>query len=152
MLLLGSFWGRAGGLILLGLVSTVALAGATAAEHWDGEQLRPTPTTADEVDPAYRLSTGELVLDLRQVADPERLDGRTVHLDGDVGRLEVIVPDGLDVDVRADVDGPGNISLFGEETGGINTSMDRQHDGGAKAPELTLDAELAVGQIEVHQR
>jgi phage shock protein PspC (stress-responsive transcriptional regulator) len=152
MLLLGAFWGRAGGLILLGLVSTVALAGATAADNWDGEQLSPTPTRASDVEPSYRLSTGELVLDLRQVADLERLDGRTVHLDGDVGRLEVIVPDGLDVDVRADVDGPGNISLFGDETGGINTSMDRRYDGGRKAPELTLDAELAVGQVEVHQR
>ena len=36
MLLVGAFWGRAGGLILVGLVSLVALAGTTAADQWDG--------------------------------------------------------------------------------------------------------------------
>lgn len=152
MLLLGAFWGRAGGLILLGLVSAVALAGTTATDNWVGERVERTPMRATDVQSEYSISNGELVLDLRRVSDPDRLDGRTVHLDGGVGRLEVIVPDGLDVTVDAEVDGPGNINLFSEETGGINTSMDRHHDGGAKAPELTIDARLAVGQIEVHQR
>ncbi|GAA2136000.1 hypothetical protein GCM10009844_01830 [Nocardioides koreensis] len=152
MLLVGAFWGRAGGLILVGLVATAVLAGTTVADNWEGERLERTPTRAAGVDDTYRISTGELVLDLRQVRDLSRLDGRTVHVTGDVGRLEVIVPDGLDADVHADVDGPGNINLFSEETGGIDLAMDRTHDGGARAPELTIVADLSVGQIEVHQR
>ena len=43
MLLVGAFYGRAGGLILLGLLATVAIAGATAADQWDGEQIRADP-------------------------------------------------------------------------------------------------------------
>jgi phage shock protein PspC (stress-responsive transcriptional regulator) len=152
MLLVGAFWGRAGGLILVGLVATAVLAGTSVADNWEGERLERTPTRAADVDGTYRISTGELVLDLRRVHDLPRLDGRTVHVAGDVGRLEVIVPDGLDADVHADVDGPGNINLFSEETGGIDLVMDRTHDGGAGAPELTIDADLSVGQIEVHQR
>ncbi|MFC4784295.1 PspC domain-containing protein [Nocardioides sp. MAHUQ-72] len=152
MLLVGAFWGRAGGVILLGLVSSVFLAGATVADNWDGERLERTPARAADVDPAYSIRTGELVLDLRQVENLSALDGRTVRVSGDVGRLEVILPDGLDADVHADVNGPGNVNLFGEETGGIDLTMDRQHDGGAVAPEITIDAELEIGQIEVHQR
>ena len=43
MLLVGAFYGRAGGLILLGLLATVGLAGATAADNWDGTDRLETP-------------------------------------------------------------------------------------------------------------
>ncbi len=152
MLLVGSFWGRAGGLILVGLLSTAALAGTTAADHWDGTTINARPRSAADVRDSYRVSTGELVVDLTDVRDLSGLDGRTLRVSGDVGRLEVVIPDGLDADVHADVDGPGNINLFGNETGGIDLVMDRAHDGGSRAPELTIDADLSVGQIEVHQR
>ncbi len=151
MLLVGAFYGRAGGLVLVGLVATAALAVTTAAGEWDGTQLRETPTTAATVEPTYDFSTGELVLDLTAVGNLAALDGRTIQVRGDIGHLEVIVPSGLDTRVEADVDGPGNISLFGEETGGVDLTMDRQHDGGPDAPTLTIDAQLGIGQIEVHQ-
>jgi hypothetical protein len=61
------------------------------------------------------------------------------------------VPPGLDTRVDADIDGPGNISLFGEDSGGIDITMARRHDGGPDAPTLTIDAQLGIGQIEVHQ-
>ena len=34
-LLLGAFWGRAGGLILVGLVAAAATVGATIGDQWD---------------------------------------------------------------------------------------------------------------------
>ena len=37
MLLVGAFFGRAGGIILLGLIASASLAGATAADQWDGD-------------------------------------------------------------------------------------------------------------------
>ena len=71
MLLVGAFFGRAGGLILLGLVATVALAGATVADHWDGDTVHGTPAVrAADVDDSYRISAGELVLDLTHGARP----------------------------------------------------------------------------------
>jgi len=151
MLLVGAFWGRAGGLILIGLVSAVALAGTTVADRWDGTTLHATPTSASHVRDSYDISNGEIVLDLTDVSSLSALDGRTVHLRGDVGHLEVIVPDGLDTTVHAKVHGPGAIRLFGQDSGGVDVTMNRQHDGGRTAPELTIDADLSVGQIEVHQ-
>jgi phage shock protein PspC (stress-responsive transcriptional regulator) len=150
MLLVGSFFGRAGGIILVGLVATLGLVGATAADRWDGETLSPTPTSAAAVDTSYHVDAGEIVLDLRNVTDLDALDGRTIDVDADVGHLEVILPRGLSASVSADIDGPGDIELFGAEHGGIGVS---QHDysGFAKDPEIFINAQLSVGQIEVHR-
>ena len=153
MLLVGAFWGRAGGLILVGLISTAALAGATVADNWEGERLHRVPARAAEVESGYSISTGELVLDLSRVRDLSRLDGRTVHVTGDVGRLEVIVPPELDTTVHADVDGPGSIRLFEDEEGGIDITKDGSASTGDRSgPQLTIDAHLSVGEVEVHQR
>jgi phage shock protein PspC (stress-responsive transcriptional regulator) len=151
MLLVGAFYGRAGGLVLVGLVASLALGLTTAAADWESDDLRRAPVQAADVQDAYRISTGEMVLDLRGVRDLDGLDGRTLQLRGDLGRIEVVVPAGLDVDVSARVDGPGDIALFGEDHGGIDLAVDRRHDGGSAVPALTLDAQLDVGQIEVHE-
>jgi hypothetical protein len=67
-----------------------------------------------------------------------------------VGRVEVIVPEGVDATALADVHGPGEIKLFGDETDGIDIELTRSHDGGTDVPRITIDADLSVGQIEVH--
>jgi phage shock protein PspC (stress-responsive transcriptional regulator) len=152
MLLLGAFWGRAGGLILLGLVSAVALAATSGAEHWSGTTLRAHPGTAAAVHDRYSVGAGEVVLDLTRVGDLGGLDGRTVQVRGDVGHLEVIVPAGLAVRAHADVHGPGDIRLFGSDDGGVDISRTASVLTGTDAPLLTIDADLSVGQIEVHQR
>jgi hypothetical protein len=87
------------------------------------------------------------VLDLREVSDLDSLDGRTIELDGGVGRIEVILPDDIAADITADVDGPGNIRLFGQEHGGID--INRSTSVGVGRPFITIDAQLGVGQIEV---
>jgi hypothetical protein len=151
MLLLGAFWGRAGGIILIGLLSAVALAGATIADHWDGDRIRETPTTAADVDSHYSFGAGDIVLDLREVADPANLDGRTIDLDGDIGQIKVIVPEDVAATISADIDGPGNIRLFNDEDGGIDINK-HTSVGSASDPEITIDAQLSVGQIEVTHR
>lgn len=151
MLLVGAFWGRAGGLILLGLVSTVALAGATASDHLNGSDLHASPGKASAVRDSYSVSGGELVLDLSHVRDVSALDGRTIHVSGDIGRLEVVVPATVETTVHADINGPGDIRLFGRDSGGIGIAMTRA-SGPTDAPAITVNADLEVGQIEVHQR
>jgi phage shock protein PspC (stress-responsive transcriptional regulator) len=148
MLVLGAFFGRAGGIILVGLISTLVLTGATAASKIDADSVSVAPTTAAEVDPQYSLDIGEQQIDLRQVADLESLDGRLIQVDGDLGSIDVTVPPGLRVDVDARVHGPGNIKLFGSEHGGIDTEQHRLV-GAPDAPTITLDLELSVGEIEV---
>ena len=102
--------------------------------------------------PSYDISTGEVVLDLTRVRDLSALDGRTVHLSADVGHLEVIVPRDLSTRVVAGVHGPGEIRLFGDQRGGVDTTMVREADAAGADPSLVIDADLDVGLIEVHQR
>jgi phage shock protein PspC (stress-responsive transcriptional regulator) len=150
MLVVGAFFGRAGGIILVGLIATVGLVGATAADRWDGETLSPTPTSAAAVDDSYHVDAGEIVLDLRNVSDLDALDGRTIDIDADFGHLEVILPRGLAATVSADIDGPGDIELFGEEHGGLGVSQN-DYSGFDNNPEIFINAQLNFGLIEVHR-
>ena len=147
MLLVGSVYGRAGGLILLGLLATVPMAAATAFGQWEGERIVETPATAAEVESSYEFGAGEMVLDLSEVDDIEALDGRQISVEGGAGSIDLIVPEDMDVLVTSRIDGPGAITLFGEQEGGFETSSRALHDAGADAPRLTIDADLGVGEI-----
>ena len=149
MLVIGAFFGRAGGIILAGLIATVGLAGATATSEWDSDQVNVTPTTASALDDHYWLGAGEQVIDLREVTDLAGLDGRTLEVEGGVGRIEIILPEGMGARVTADVDGPGQIDLFGHGQGGIDVNSGASVPG---VPHITIDAQLGVGEIEVSQR
>ena len=151
MLLVGAFYGRAGGLILVGLLAAVGLLGATVVEEVDGGDIRRTPTTAADVPADLNTDAGEIVLDLTRVQDLAALDGRTIELDSDVGRIEVIVPAGLSVRVDANVDGPGHLELFGDERGGIGIDDQINHFAGVGAPEISIDADISVGEIKIHE-
>ena len=43
MLVVGAFWGRAGGLILVGLIAAIATVGGTASEDLEGTRLAYAP-------------------------------------------------------------------------------------------------------------
>ncbi len=150
MLVVGAFFGRAGGIIALGLISTVVLTGTTAADRWDSNDVTETPLSAAALDNRYWLGAGEQVIDLREVADLQNLDGRTLEVEGGIGRIEIILPEGLTAIVHADVDGPGNIKVFDFERGGIDSTVNSS-DGSETDPRITIDTQLGVGQIEVHR-
>ncbi|MDO3396740.1 PspC domain-containing protein [Nocardioides sp. SOB44] len=149
VLVVGAFFGRAGGLILVGLLLLPVLGIASAADHHEGEELLRVPTSADALAEGYRIDAGEMVIDLTSVADLDRLDGRTLTLEADLGRIEVLVPAGLEV-VASGVVSAGHIDLFGDETGGIDTALRRTSPGrDGDAPRLTIDAEVGLGEIEM---
>jgi phage shock protein PspC (stress-responsive transcriptional regulator) len=150
MLLVGTFYGRAGGLILVGLVASIALAGAAVTNKVDGGDITRTPVVAADVDNQLQTDGGEIVLDLRNVADLDALDGRTLDLEATFGRVEVILPPGLSATVDAEIHGGGHIELFGSERGGFGVSDDVRHDGGVGAPEITIEADVTFGEIQVH--
>jgi phage shock protein PspC (stress-responsive transcriptional regulator) len=150
MLLVGAFYGRAGGLILLGLLATIGMAGATASDSWESDGgINEAPRTAAAVSPRYDFGAGELELNLVRVTDPQALDGRTIRIEGGAGSIDVIVPDDMDVDVEAQVGGPGSIQLFGLSSDGIDTSRNASYDGGEDVPHLTLIVDLGFGEIHV---
>jgi len=148
MLLVGAFYGRAGGIILVGLLAAIGMAGATASSRWDESVVR-MPASADQVQTRYELGAGELVLDLTDVADPQNLDGRRIELRTGLGRVEVLVPAGLDVDVTANV-GLGDANVFGDTQDGGGIDMTGSYDGGVGVPDLDLDIELGLGEVDVH--
>lgn len=153
MLLVGAFYGRAGGLIFVGLVAAVATLGATAVDDLaDGQiagQIDASPTTADAVDDNYSIGAGEIILDLTDLpaSELEKLDGRTIEAQARFGHILVLVPeDGLDVTVDSKVEGGGESALFGDRTDG---SDDATLPGDESDPEVKLDLEVFFGQIEV---
>ncbi len=146
MLVVGAFYGRAGGLIALGLLAAAATLATSVADHFNAGQIDQTPATAADVDSSYSLGAGEIILDLTEVEDLEELDGRTIDLDANFGRIEVVVPEGLDVDVDATVDAAGETRLFGERE---SSSTSVSHDGGTGAPQITIDATVVFGEIVV---
>jgi phage shock protein PspC (stress-responsive transcriptional regulator) len=148
-LVLGAFWGRAGGLILVGLVAAIATLVTSVADGFDIGQTTAKPDSAAELHSHYHRDIGQVVVDLTDVTDLDGLNGRTLDVDASVGQLTVIVPDeGLDVAVRATIGAGGETVLFGDRVSG---SADRTYDGGpgAGVPRLTIDADLRFGQIEV---
>ena len=148
MLLVGAFFGRAGGIILVGFLAAFALAVATAADQIDAKSVSVTPLSAAGVDPHYSLDVGEQHIDLSEVTDVSALDGRTIAVEGKVGTIDITLPPGLRADIDASIDGPGTIKLFGSEQGDVGVEEHRLV-GPPDAPTITLDLELRVGQIEV---
>ena len=152
MLLVGAFYGRGGGLILIGLLATVATVGATAASQFDGGQIDVRPTSAALVSDEYTLDSGEVIVDLSAVRDVEALDGRSLEVHAGIGRVEVILPEGVDVTVQGRVDGPGHLSLLGGDEGGIGLEDRATLDGGEDVPRLDLEAWVGIGEVQVTTR
>jgi len=149
MLVVGAFFGRAGGLILVGLAAAAVTAATSVTSSFslDAGEIRTSPATADALADDYQLDIGDVRIDLTEIEDLEELDGRTLELDLRIGHLGVIVPDdGLTVVVEADIKGVGEAKAFGDKSG---NTLDITHDGGARAPVLTIDAENYVGDIDI---
>lgn len=149
MLLVGSFYGRAGGIILVGLLSATALAGTTIGEHVVDRSVTKTPLTSADVRSQYWHPVGEMVVDLSEVSDPAALDGRTITVEGGAGRLVVIVPEELDVRATAEVDGPGTVEVFGRSDDGVDNSVTAFHNVPDEVGLLVIRSELGVGEIEI---
>ena len=147
MLLIGSFYGRAGGLIAFGLVAALVLVASTTGERVDTRTVR-TPATASAVSDNYEFGVGEIVLDLTEVEDLEALDGREILVQAGLGSIEVLLPEGLDVRVQGQV-GLGGIEVFGEAQEGAGIDLSSGLDGGADVPAITLDVSVGLGEIRV---
>ncbi|GAA3667825.1 hypothetical protein GCM10022237_29610 [Nocardioides ginsengisoli] len=146
MLLVGAFYGRAGGLILIGLLAAGATAITSVADNTDIGQTKPTLEHASQLLPSYELGVGEIVIDLRGIKDLPDLNDRTLTLDLDVGHIEVIVPkEGLNVQVTGDVDA-GEILMFGKNRG--DRTAHGSYGSSPTDPTLTIDADMKLGQIE----
>jgi phage shock protein PspC (stress-responsive transcriptional regulator) len=161
-LLLGAWWGRARGLIAIGLLLIPVVAFASVASaFWNmrggvGERFY-APTGVEEVADAYELFAGRLQLDLSEV----ELDGGTLDVRAGVtfGELVVLVGEGAGVEIDAVV-GAGEIQLPVEAQGG-GFASDRPVSGvrverratlaGSGSGTLALDLSSGFGTVTVRR-
>ncbi len=153
MLVLGAWFGRAGGLILLGIFASIALLITSTVEPgFSGDRrLDARPLSAAAVQSVYSIPAGNIHLDLRGVSDLAALDGRQIDLDANAGEIVVILPREVDATVTADIAVAGDAYVVGERSEGTNVSIERDIDGGVDVPEINLNIDLGVGRIEVRQ-
>ncbi|MBA2463500.1 MAG: PspC domain-containing protein [Nocardioidaceae bacterium] len=154
MLLVGSVVGRPGGLVLLGLLATVALAVTATVDRYGYDRtadLSVYPSSSAMLLEDYSMLAGNMEVDLSTIDDLENLDGRTLTLQAEAGDIRVYVPDGLDVHVDARVGVGGEIDVDGEQGQGPNPTVVADIDGGVDVPELTVLVDLTVGTIDVQQ-
>lgn len=154
MLVLGAFVGRGGGLIALGLFTSVALAltsivGVTVGDSGN-KQLHLQPLTAAEVTSVRHAGTGTIDLDLTKVADPANLDGRTIDLSLRAGEIRVTTPPGVTVELAARIRYAGDLTVGPDNSSGINPQMHQQLNAAPGQPTLRLNIDLRVGSVEVN--
>jgi hypothetical protein len=154
-LLVGTWFGRARWLIPIGLILSVVLAGVTVAERIDpprstGNQTW-TPTSVEQVEPDYENTFGNGLLDLTGV-DFTNHDIK-INLSSEFGRLEVFLPQNVDVDLTADVEF-GEADVFGANWRGGGDGRHRVRDTGLDGEgggNLTITADVEFGNLEVHR-
>ena len=156
MLVVGSVAGRPGGLILLGIVGSVALLVTATVERYGydydrAENFSVTPSSASTLAEDYSMLAGRMDVDLTEIDDLASLDGRTLTLRAEAGDVFVYVPDGLDVRVDAGIGIGGEIDVDGQREEGRNPELATVINGGDDVPELTLVIDLTVGSIDVRQ-
>jgi phage shock protein PspC (stress-responsive transcriptional regulator) len=152
-LLVGTFFGRSRILILAGLLLLPLLLATGLLGSWIDAPLQSgagdraySPASADELQNNYELTAGTLNLDLTQM----RWGPEPVQMDATVtfGEVNVLVPEGVDVDVRGRAT-VGAVSLFDDERTGFGVTYHRAADRAAGEPLLILDLKTVAGQVEV---
>jgi phage shock protein PspC (stress-responsive transcriptional regulator) len=150
MLLLGAFWGRAGGLILVGLLVTGSLLASVAVENIETDRVTYAPTRAALVKDVYEVPAGELVVDLSGVRDLEALDGRDLAVNVGAGRVEVIVPPDLSINWTTEILA-GRVDAFDHVAEGIDSGVGGGEHRGADSSEVDLVVSMVAGEIVIRE-
>ncbi|MGH3457636.1 PspC domain-containing protein [Aeromicrobium sp.] len=148
--LVGTFFGHPGPLVLIGVALTVALLVGWMLPSGASGQRTVTPTTAAAVDEVYEHGMGELVIDLSEVEDADQLLGSTLRVETGWGQTTVIVPDDLNVGLDAEVQA-GDIHAFGRQSNGTYAELDHAPDDPG-APALTLLIRHSLGGVDVIEK
>lgn len=145
-LVVGSTFGRARGLIFVGILTVPWLLAAPLAEFDYSASIGSRdldPETVADISPSYDLSIGEMVIDLRDVD----FSGETVDLSASVGigSLQIILPPGVGVDATAQV-GLGSAQVFGTERNGGARKIDVTRPGDGL---IVIDARTNMGEVVI---
>jgi phage shock protein PspC (stress-responsive transcriptional regulator) len=153
-LLLGTFVGRARGLIALGILAALALPPAAFTDAFDGSWsgrdrlIRPVDTAGIATD--YSYGAGRIRLDLSGV-DFNGTDIST-HVQLGAGDLEITLPKNVDVNVDLEL-GIGDATVFDSHNSGLGVSRSRGDTGldGVGGGNLHLKVGQGIGRVEVRR-
>ena len=145
-----------GGLIALGVLLSIALAGASVPDrnwHWhvNGGVGSHTsrPRTAADVHRPYDAGIGLTQVDLSAVDLNGASTPIRTSVDGGVGRLLVLVPQSADVQVNLN-DGLGHTDILGTgSNGGYYRGSGSASWTGDDHPEFIINIDAGVGDVEV---
>jgi hypothetical protein len=152
-LFVGTWIGRARGLIVVGSFLTVGLIIAALLDvplRGGIGNRNDAPTSLSDLRSSYHLAVGQQDLDLTAVP----FGGKTVHVDATVGLgdLRVTVPSDAKVVVHA-TNGAGEIRLLDSRFNGTQLTRDFTIAAadGPQNGEVDLDLHVGVGEVEVYQ-
>jgi phage shock protein PspC (stress-responsive transcriptional regulator) len=154
--LVASAWfGRAWALIPIGLLLLGGLSVSTVIrvpfQGGIGER-RFAPIAAQDLCGEYHLAVGEMRLDLSDL-ELGRGEVRTVEATVGVGHIDLTVPHDFNVEIHG-ASGLGDVQLLGDvdADGGIGVDRDTTIKADLEgAPKLVIEAEVGIGQVEVHR-
>lgn len=149
-ILVGTFFGHPGPLVLIGIALVVALVAGWMLPNGATGDRSVTPTSATAVDDTYEHGMGRFELDLTDVEDADQLLGSTLRIETGWGETTVIVPDDLNVGVDAEVQA-GEIRAFGRKSSGTDVGLDHPPDDRG-APAVRLHIRHSLGTVEVIER
>jgi hypothetical protein len=154
-LIIGAWFGRARGLIALGVVLSIALTSVAASGQldrgWRGGTVTWAPTSLTQLESSYAQDVGDLRLDLSGVdfaAAPSTVDLTTR---ADVGSITIVLPPNVDVTIEANVD-VGNADVLGQNWNGLGLDSRTVEDNGADGVgggKLHIVAQVNLGNLEV---
>ena len=148
-LLVGTFWGRSRGLIVLGvLLIPIAWAGALVDVPLEGgfADRYYSPASAALLEDDYRLVGGQLNFDLTNMewgSEPVELEATVAF-----GEIQVSVLKDVEVEFNGAVSG-GEIEFFDDRRSGYDVEMDATGGGDGSGGTLVVDARTSFGRIEV---
>lgn len=149
-LVVGSVWGRARGMIFWGLVLLpfVMIGNRVDLPFAGGAGERTfMPTSAAGLPEKSELFAGNIIFDLTQMAWGE--EPVTVEANLFMGQIEVLVPEGVDVDFRGQAQ-MGQVNMFDRTREGTSVNLNVR-DEVAGGPRLLLETNVFMGQINVNR-
>ena len=151
-LIIGAFNGPHPGMITAGVFVTIGVlaVAATPPEAFSGGVGGQEVRVADEadLDASYQVGVGELTIDL---SDLVLTDSKVVQVNVGAGNLTITLPPDMAVDITA-LASAGRVDLLGENGNGVSVTRTYTSEGFESADvTLTLDLEVAAGNIEVRQ-
>jgi phage shock protein PspC (stress-responsive transcriptional regulator) len=143
---------RVGGLVFLGLLllSAFALAAVTPVSVVAGVgEKDERPATVTALESTYEHGIGDFHVDLGEITLPAGTTSVDANLG--VGKLLVTVPEDVALVIDAHA-GVGSIDVFGARDDGVDADRIITVPGAtADAPVLDLEADVAIGDIEVRR-